>query len=333
MLFDFGIREKIYLSIVSKKKIKLVKKKNIEKIKNFELNLLSLLDNLTENSVIEINEFGNIIIIDPGLLKCGYYSHICNEEKSINYYLEFICYILPLFDSYLELNFIGSLNSSTDLSLEIMRYMIMPLIRKFFSDEIRLKLINNKDKISRLLLLFKNKNKKSFSFHDTSQIESIRMILSYSSFSSQNFCKDLYKSRVKFFGKNYNFKIFENYFSKSQCFFYSLTIIGLRKNGDVACESQVTNKKLNFKNLEKFIILLSNKFKKQYLLENNIDDNNQILFLIFLLNSKDNLIKKILINNFTIRSVRFIRIANQILNIKFSIKVISKKNKIIINYN
>jgi RNA 3'-terminal phosphate cyclase-like protein len=103
----------------------------------FEINLLHLIEKLTNGSKVEINATGkqycSLLHIDtihicsligtslyyaPGALNGGIIEHECSLQRSIGYYLEFVLYVAPFMKTALELRLKGVTNDRDDPSVD-----------------------------------------------------------------------------------------------------------------------------------------------------------------------------------------------------------------------
>ena len=64
-------------------------------LREYEINLLRLVEKVTNGSTIEISATGTSFMFHPGLLPGGSYTHTCNNGRSIGYYLEVLVPLAP----------------------------------------------------------------------------------------------------------------------------------------------------------------------------------------------------------------------------------------------
>lgn len=117
-----SLRTKLILSLLSGKPIKL---KNIRQdedepgLTDYEVNLLKLLDMITNGTRTDINETGTSLYFVPGLLIGGTFEFDCKLQRSISYYLQVLFCIGPFGKKPLEVTFTGVTNDSDDLSVTV----------------------------------------------------------------------------------------------------------------------------------------------------------------------------------------------------------------------
>ncbi len=84
---------------------------------DFEVNLLKLIDLITNGTRTDINETGTSLYFVPGLLIGGTFEFDCKLERSISYYLQVLFCIAPFGKKPLEVTLRGVTNDSDDLSV------------------------------------------------------------------------------------------------------------------------------------------------------------------------------------------------------------------------
>ncbi|KAF1744438.1 hypothetical protein MXB_5650, partial [Myxobolus squamalis] len=130
-------RHALALSILSKIPIKI---KNIrindEKfgIFEYETNLLQLVDNLMDGSVIQISADGLSLYFKPGSFAGGVVKHKCSIHRPIGYYLEFVTWISLSLKNKLSLTLEGITNCSGDPSVDAIRISSLNLMRNIGFD-------------------------------------------------------------------------------------------------------------------------------------------------------------------------------------------------------
>lgn len=101
----------------------------------FEVNLLRLLEQVTNGTKVEINATGTSLYFAPGALIGGAIEHECSLQRGIGYYLEVMLYLAPFMKSPLELRLKGVTNDRDDPSVIQMRFyyvFISNLLLLFF---------------------------------------------------------------------------------------------------------------------------------------------------------------------------------------------------------
>lgn len=74
---------------------------------DYEVSLLRLVEKITNGTTIEISYTGTTILMHPGLLPGGSYSHICPISRSIGYWLEILVALGPFGKKPLEVRLEG----------------------------------------------------------------------------------------------------------------------------------------------------------------------------------------------------------------------------------
>jgi len=104
---------------------------------DFEVNLLKLIDLITNGTRTDINETGTSLYFVPGLLIGGSFEFDCKLERSISYYLQVLFCIAPFGKKPLEVTLKGVTNDSDDLSVRFIKkifFVRIKLKEEFFSD-------------------------------------------------------------------------------------------------------------------------------------------------------------------------------------------------------
>jgi len=140
------LRIQLILSVLSGKPTKVRKIRSDEEepgLKDYEVDLLKLLDKITNGSRTDINETGTSLSFIPGLLIGGILSHDCCNTRGIGYYLEVLMCLAPFSKQPLEITLSGVTNDPLDLSIDHIRYSSIPVLKRFLGvDEgLELKLI------------------------------------------------------------------------------------------------------------------------------------------------------------------------------------------------
>ncbi|EDO31302.1 predicted protein [Nematostella vectensis] len=104
-------------------------------LKDFEANFIRLLDKVTNGSRIEVNETGTSLLYKPGLLSGGVVDHDCGLQRSIGFYLEALVYLAPFCKKPLRVTMRGITNDSDDPSVDIIKTVTIPLMKRFIIDD------------------------------------------------------------------------------------------------------------------------------------------------------------------------------------------------------
>ena len=114
------IRIKLVLSLLSGKPIKIKDIRRYEEepgLKDYEINLLKLLDIVTNGTRTTINETGTSLYFVPGLLIGGKVEFDCKCERAISYYLQVLFCIAPFTKQPIEAVLTGVTNDPIDLTV------------------------------------------------------------------------------------------------------------------------------------------------------------------------------------------------------------------------
>lgn len=113
-------------------------------LQEFEASFLRLLDAVTNGSKIEVNETGTSVLLIPGMLIGGTIDHDCNLQRSIGYYLESLVMLAPFCKQPVRATLRGVTNCPMDTSVDTIKYVTLPLLKKFGIDDERVELKINK---------------------------------------------------------------------------------------------------------------------------------------------------------------------------------------------
>lgn len=78
----------------------------------YEVNLIRLLDRMTNGTKIELNETGTSLFYSPGLLIGGDLEHDCSLQRSITYYLEAVMALAPFCKKPIDIKLRGVTNNT-----------------------------------------------------------------------------------------------------------------------------------------------------------------------------------------------------------------------------
>ena len=127
-------RQRISAATLSGKVLKITKIRQDDEypgLQDFEASFLQLIDKITDGAVIEINETGTSLRYKPGILVGGFTSHDCALSRPIGWYLEGLLSLAPLCKKPLQLELTGITNDATDLSVDTIIAVTLPLLRNF----------------------------------------------------------------------------------------------------------------------------------------------------------------------------------------------------------
>lgn len=92
------LRQRLLLAILSGKSIRVdgIRSEDVHVgLREYEINLLRLLEKVTNGSTIEISVTGTSFLFHPGVLPGGSFQHACHVGRSIGYYLEILIPLAP----------------------------------------------------------------------------------------------------------------------------------------------------------------------------------------------------------------------------------------------
>jgi RNA 3'-terminal phosphate cyclase-like protein len=101
-------------------------------LRDFEVSFLRLMDSLTNGSTVKINHTGTSLFYRPGILIGGSDKvHQCPPSRSIGYFLEPLIALAPFCKIPISIRLHGVTHSSKDISIDIIRVVLLPLLTKF----------------------------------------------------------------------------------------------------------------------------------------------------------------------------------------------------------
>mmetsp|Transcript_28992 Transcript_28992/g.81666 ORF Transcript_28992/g.81666 Transcript_28992/m.81666 type:complete len:371 (+) Transcript_28992:225-1337(+) len=105
-------------------------------LRDYEANLLRLVETITNGCSIEINETGTRLKYKPGMVVNGsHLEHDCGTSRAIGYFLEPLV-LLSLFGKKpLSITLRGITNDGVDPSIDTWRTVTLPLLKKVLGDE------------------------------------------------------------------------------------------------------------------------------------------------------------------------------------------------------
>jgi RNA 3'-terminal phosphate cyclase-like protein len=112
----------VILSTLSGKSLKLKKIRSTDEepgLADYEVDLLKLIDLVTNGTRVDINETGTSLYYVPGMLIGGKHTHQCKLSRGIGYYLEVLICLAPFMKKPLEINLLGVTNDPVDSSVSI----------------------------------------------------------------------------------------------------------------------------------------------------------------------------------------------------------------------
>lgn len=108
-------------------------------LQDFEASYLRLIDNITDGTVIEINETGTTLKFKPGIIVGGEVSHDCCLKRSIGWYIEGILPLIIFGKEAFNGRFNGITNDTQDFSVDFLRGTTLPMLYHFGIESIAIK--------------------------------------------------------------------------------------------------------------------------------------------------------------------------------------------------
>ncbi|KAH9391336.1 rRNA-processing endoribonuclease [Tyrophagus putrescentiae] len=98
-------------------------------IADYEVDLLRLLNKVTNGAAFTIDQKGTRVSYRPGLLSGGEVKHNCSLKRAIGYYLETLLPLAPFCKTPLVANLHGVTNDSVDPSVDALRLSALSVLR------------------------------------------------------------------------------------------------------------------------------------------------------------------------------------------------------------
>lgn len=99
-----------------------------------ELNLLKLIEKVTNGSQVNINKTGTRLIFRPGMIDCNDgmpIEHDCHLSRNITYYLETVVPIALFGKTILNMTLTGNTDDNIDQSIDSFKAVWVHLIKQF----------------------------------------------------------------------------------------------------------------------------------------------------------------------------------------------------------
>lgn len=110
-----------------------------------EVNLLSLIEKISNGSSVELDETGTRLTYTPGVLIGGKVDHDCGLDRGIGYFVEVLIAFAPFCKSPLEVSLRGVTNDPIDPSPDVLKHTAIPVLKQFMriheANEIELKVV------------------------------------------------------------------------------------------------------------------------------------------------------------------------------------------------
>ncbi|XP_059486161.1 probable RNA 3'-terminal phosphate cyclase-like protein [Neocloeon triangulifer] len=128
------LRQRLILSCLSARSVRIteIRSMDIEPgLKEYEVNLIRLLDKLTNGTKIVVSETGTSLFFQPGILVGGVIEHDCCVHRGIGYYLEVLLSLGPFCKKPLQCVLRGVTNNKIDPSVDSVKAGGLPVLKKF----------------------------------------------------------------------------------------------------------------------------------------------------------------------------------------------------------
>ncbi|KAK9709162.1 RNA 3prime-terminal phosphate cyclase [Popillia japonica] len=132
------LRQRLLLSVLSGKPVRIIDIRTSHDepgIAEFEVNLIRLLDKVTNGTVIQLDSTGTNLYFQPGLLYGGEVDHECSLQRSIGYYLEVLVALGIFCKIPLKATLRGVTNNLIDPSVDHIKTSIIPVLKRFLIDD------------------------------------------------------------------------------------------------------------------------------------------------------------------------------------------------------
>jgi RNA 3'-terminal phosphate cyclase-like protein len=142
-------RQRLVLSVLTGKTliINKIRHKDIESgINESEMNLLKLIEKVTNGSNIYVDESGTQLRFKPGILFGGQIDHNCGLDRSIAYYIEVLLMLSPFCKRPIEATLEGITNDQIDASVDAIKHSSLSVIKRFLgaadNNELEIKIVS-----------------------------------------------------------------------------------------------------------------------------------------------------------------------------------------------
>ena len=136
------LRTRLLLSILSGRAIRIdgLRSDDVNVgLRDYEVNLLRLVERITNGSVVEISLTGTSLYFEPGLLPGGVISHQCHVGRALGYYLELLVPMAPFCKKPWDITLTGVTGKDGgDMSVDMIRTVTLPHLHLFGLSELDL---------------------------------------------------------------------------------------------------------------------------------------------------------------------------------------------------
>ncbi|XP_068633444.1 probable RNA 3'-terminal phosphate cyclase-like protein [Battus philenor] len=139
-------RQRLLLSVLSGRAIKIEDIRSSHDdpgLREYEVNLIRLLDKITNGTRVELSETGTSMYFQPGILVGGQVNHNCCTQRGIGYYLEVLLAVGPFCKEPLNAVLQGVTHHDLDVSVDKIKSAALPILLKFIlvDDGLELKVV------------------------------------------------------------------------------------------------------------------------------------------------------------------------------------------------
>ena len=103
------LRQRLILATLSGKNLKITKIRENDAdpgLVEYEMNLMRMIESVTNGTTVKVNETGTVLFYSPGMLVGGSVTHACLPDRSVAYYLEVLLALAPFCANPLKEKFI-----------------------------------------------------------------------------------------------------------------------------------------------------------------------------------------------------------------------------------
>lgn len=133
------LRQRIVLATLSGRAIRIddIRADDAERpgLRDFEISLLRLIESVVNGCEVIINETGTGLRYRPGVIVGGTVVHDCAPGRAIGYYAEALLALAPFGKAPLRATLRGVTNNDTDIGVDAIRTVTLPLMRRFGIEE------------------------------------------------------------------------------------------------------------------------------------------------------------------------------------------------------
>ncbi|KAG7758976.1 hypothetical protein KL911_000113 [Ogataea haglerorum] len=136
-----NFRNRLVFATLSGKTIKIEKIRSDDLnpgLRDYEISLLRLIENVTNGSVIEISYTGTTVIYRPGLIIGGDFVHQCPDGIACGYFIEPMLCLAPFSKKKFSILFKGLTATKEHAGVDFIKWGLLPVMEKFGVREVEL---------------------------------------------------------------------------------------------------------------------------------------------------------------------------------------------------